>query len=274
MSRSTSVRLAPARSFLERQLPSLGMRYALQVPSGWSDGPVIVAVHGISRNWREVMESFAPHCSRVGAVLLVPRFSRKGYRGYQRLESGRRGVPADLALNGVLEDAAHLLDAELGPLRIFGFSGGAQFVHRYALVHPERVERQALAAAGFYTMPDPTTPYPYGLAAGLGGRGPFDRDGLLLPTKVFVGADDTERDADLRQSEELDRRQGRHRVERAGRFALSLRTLSGVARRPPSCRLEILPGCDHNFGRCVQIGDLARRAVDFLVESSSGERAP
>lgn len=250
------------------RISQIGMRYALHAPEDWHGGPVVVAVHGISRNWLEVLEAFTPHCARAGAALIVPRFSRRGYRGYQRLRTGSRDVAADRALDLVLKDAEIRLGEAVERVHLFGFSGGAQFVHRYTLVNPDKVLRQVLTAAGFYTMPDPQTPFPYGLGA-TKQRPAFDLDGLMVPTKVFVGSDDTERDEDLRQHGDLDRLQGVHRVERATRFTLAVRAASSVQGVPPACSLEVLPFCDHSFRRCVEVGDLARRAVDFLLSGSS-----
>jgi pimeloyl-ACP methyl ester carboxylesterase len=40
-------------------------------------------------------------------------------------------------------------------LYLSGHSGGAQFVQRYALAHPERVAASVLSSAGWYTFPNP-----------------------------------------------------------------------------------------------------------------------
>ena len=58
--------------------------------------------------------------------------------------------------------------AAAGPFYLFGFSGGAQFAHRYVLAHPDRVAAAGIGAAGWYTFPDSATPYPYGLGRGAG----------------------------------------------------------------------------------------------------------
>ena len=50
--------------------------------------PLVVAVHGISLNALEQVESFAAHASARGAVVLAPCFDTPEDRDYQRL--GRR----------------------------------------------------------------------------------------------------------------------------------------------------------------------------------------
>ncbi|MDH3421150.1 MAG: hypothetical protein OEM78_16905, partial [Gammaproteobacteria bacterium] len=187
------------------------------------------------------------------------------YRGFQRLEVGRKGIAADHALLNVLDDAAQTFEiGATAEVLLFGYSGGAQFAHRFSLAHPHRVKRQVLAAAGFYTMPDTASRYPFGLA--LGGRlGSLDVAGLLLPTKVFVGALDTARDPRLRTGRSLDRQQGRNRVERARRFVIATRALAGTCQQPPACFFEISHNCGHSFVECAEKGDLVRKVVDFLV---------
>lgn len=248
-----------------RELDGIGMRYALAVPRGWRPERLVVAVHGVSRNWRDLAASFVGPCLEIGAALVVPRFSRKGYRGYQRLEYGSRKVPADRALDHVLEDVARRLGlTEIERVGMFGFSGGAQFAHRYTLLRPERVRRQVLTAAGFYTFPETDTPYPYGLADDTGGLGPWRLEGYSTPTLVLVGEQDTERDAQLRSNRRLDRLQGRDRVQRARRYVLAVRTAVGSSRGAPECRLELLQNSDHDFLRCVRNADLASRSLRFL----------
>lgn len=47
---------------------------------------------------------------------------------------------------------------------LFGHSAGAQFVHRYVIFNPDAKIKKAVSAnAGWYTMPDFTVKYPYGL---------------------------------------------------------------------------------------------------------------
>ena len=254
---------------VEQRIADIGMRYTSVVPAGWTGGPTVVAVHGISRNQQEHARAFTAACINAGVALVVPRFSNSGYRGYQRLRPGKRGLSSDQALLAVLEDLQQRVEVPaFGDLRIFGFSGGAQFAHRFALKHPGRVGRLALASAGFYTFPNADVRYPYGLAT-RAKFGRLDPRGFLVPTKVFVGDRDTERDDDLRVGALVDRLQGRNRFERARRYVLAIRSLAGNAGLPPQCSLELLAGCDHEFGICVDRGKLVDRVLRFLVPETA-----
>ena len=161
----------------------------------------------------------------------------------------------------------------LGPVLAFGFSGGAQFLHRFTLMHPRRVARQVLVASGYYTMPDLDTQYPYGLGPGRSRDRALESTGFTVPTRVMVGEGDTQRDRELRTGDALDHQQGRHRLERALRFVLATRALAGARRRSSDCSIELLRGCGHSFGECVRAGGLAEKAVSFLTAPGAGESA-
>lgn len=249
----------------EHRLRSVGMRYVLTRPEDWDGHTVLVAVHGISRNWREHVAAFAESTVERRAALIVPRFSRSGYRGYQRLETGSRGIGADEALLAVLRHAGRRLGTDIDQsLRLFGFSGGAQFVHRFSLSHPHRVAGQVLSAAGFYTMPDTRRRYPYGLSRGRR-LSALPSTGFHTPTLVMVGGRDVERDEDLRTNSRLDREQGRTRLERARRYVFAVRAAAAGSGHPANCSLRILEDCGHLFSECVERGRLVTLATSFLL---------
>ncbi len=242
---------------------SLGLRGRLYCPPGNHDR-LLIAVHGVTRGWKELGEALCPHAVQAQVPLLVPEFSRADYSGYQRLAPGASGVPADLALLELIELAAREVGVEgFRSTFLFGFSGGAQFAHRFTLAHPRVVERQVLVAAGFYTMPNTELEYPYGLASGESGRGDFGVEGFFRPTLVAVGRQDTQRDRELRKSKALDTAQGRQRLERARRYVLAVRACNGRAGRVPVCRLLELEGCSHDFAACVGAG-LLEESFSFL----------
>ncbi len=236
--------------------------------------PPLVSIHGVARNHREHARAFAGFAHELGIPLIVPLFEAPRFKGYQRLERATDGLRPDEALLGVLQEC----HASFGwPLscRMFGFSGGAQFAHRFVMLHGRygeptgdddrpHVERLALASAGFYTMPDDTVPFPEGLGSGeLSDRLRIDRL-LNVPTRLFVGERDVERDRDLRVSARLDRLQGRNRFERAQRFVFALRSAAAMRRQPPQCTLEALRSCGHSFRRCVRSGGLDTKVLRFL----------
>jgi len=129
--------------------------YYLYVPRhGGQGAPLFVTVHGVSRDAQEQSTLFAPYAERYGAVMLAPCYSSERYPDYQRLSRIGRGPRSDEALDRMVAEVAQLTGARTDKLYLFGYSGGAQFVHHYTLAHPERVARVVIGAAGWYTLPD------------------------------------------------------------------------------------------------------------------------
>jgi poly(3-hydroxybutyrate) depolymerase len=228
--------------------------------------PVIAIVHGISELPRQHVECFAPLAERRGAVLVAPHFSRPRFRDYQRLGRGDRGARADRALERLVEQVARETHARAGRFFLFGYSGGGQFAHRYAMAHPQRTAAAVVASAGWYTFPDVERRYPRGIRS----RGDlagvdFELDAFLrVPLLVTVGERDVERDASLRQSASLDREQGLNRVERAERWVEAMRAAARQHGLPPAVELRRLGDVGHSFGDNVERGALAKIAFQYF----------
>lgn len=119
--------------------------YFALCPTGVVPGtPALVMVHGISRNAIEHLLRFAPLARQCGVPLIAPLFERAAYGAYQQLVDPETGVRADLALFDILDHAAGLWPIDSARFRIFGFSGGSQFAHRFTFVHPHRVRGRCL----------------------------------------------------------------------------------------------------------------------------------
>jgi pimeloyl-ACP methyl ester carboxylesterase len=103
---------------------------------------------------------FASFAERYGVVLVAPLFPKDRFGDYQRLGRNGRGERADQALNRILTEVGFLTGANIDKLYMFGYSGGGQFVHRYAMAYPQRTARIVVAAAGWYTFPDSAVNYP------------------------------------------------------------------------------------------------------------------
>lgn len=211
----------------------------------------LVAVHGISRGAQEQAEAFAPAAAE-GRVVIAPLFDAARWNGYQRAVARRRADAALLALLAELEGEGVIA---AGPVDLFGYSGGAQFAHRFAMLYPHRLRRLSVCAAGWWTMPDASA-FPYGLGGAQGAllAAGFDRF-LGLDILASVGAEDDRPDAATRSTPALDAAQGPDRVSRARAWVAALR--AEAARRGlsgPSPRLAMLPGCGHDFGACAAAG--------------------
>lgn len=223
--------------------------------------PPLVLVHGRSRDVDSLFSAFLPWADRFGVDMLAPKFTVRRHHGYQRLGTSDRSRSAADVLDDILEDAG------VGRARriwLFGFSGGAQFAHRYAMVRRRRLAALSIAAAGWYTFPDFNVPYPYGLAPGSlpNGLSASLTDFLALPIQVLVGERDVERDSSLRRGRRVDRQQGPNRVTRALAWVEAVRRLVPDRDAP---RLEMLHHVGHSFESCVQRARLVERVTNWFV---------
>ena len=240
--------------------------YFLFVPADAPrDAPLLVAIHGISRNAREQTESFAPFAAKHGFNVVAPHFDEDEYHDYQRLGRRGQGPRADAALDRLIDELKRRGVASRD-LFLFGYSGGGQFVHRYVMAHPERVRAGIVASAGWYTFPDPSVDYPYGIRvdAELRGVRLRPRPSFACPMLTVVGDDDRERDENLRRSHTLDRQQGRNRVERAKRWVRAMRTAAKERELQPRVELAMLEGAGHSFEESMKPGSVSMVA-DYLT---------
>lgn len=225
--------------------------------------PPLVALHGISRDARALWQGFSQGAADQGRALVVPRFSKAEWPRFQQIGRSR----PDLALLDLLQQAG----LAGTPVDLFGFSGGAQLAHRFAMLYPHRVATLHLAAPGWYTLPDQSAVWPLGMAQGPTAQpGRFDptalsrlqlRHYLSLKVRLWVGELDTARDASLRQTADLDALQGRTRIERACRYAEAFDRAARALGVVPDIDLTILPGCGHDFTDCARLGGLAARVL-------------
>ncbi|MBK1717227.1 alpha/beta hydrolase [Thiocystis violacea] len=243
-----------------RQVYYLYVPHRLKPP-----GRLFVTVHGISRNAREHAEGFAPLAERQGVVLVAPRFARRRFGQYQRLAPDARGHRPDRMLERILAEVRGLLDLPESPVYLFGYSGGGQFAHRYAMAHPGRVARAVIGAAGWYTFPDPRVRYPRGWRFGAD-EIPLiaEPDALRVPMAVIVGAEDVDRDPALNPSRRIDRQQGENRCERGRRWIAAMRQAARARGLATPYQFQVLPGVGHDFTQAMASGGMGPAVFAYL----------
>jgi len=230
-----------------------------------ADQDVVVAVHGISRNAAEIAMRFAAHPAFAQTTIIAPLFTLEGFGQYQQLQTRGPGqTRADTALIRLLEHLAEEHGIAADRFALFGFSGGAQMAHRFALFHPRRVTRLCVVSAGWYSLPRADLPYPFGIgnADGTVMIGP---EFLDIPTSVIVGNRDTRVDASVRQDDLIVAHQGKNRLRRARCYARALTDLAEATGAPERPKLMVLHGISHDFTQCVHEGNLIEIAAQALL---------
>ncbi len=243
-----------------------GLCYFLYLPQrDLKNAPIFVSIHGISRNAAEQAFSFAELAERYGVILVAPQFDKARFQGYQRLGWGAKKQRADQALEKIILEVVDLTGASNGPFYMFGFSGGGQFAHRFAMAFPHSVARLALGAPGWYTFPDPTQRFPRGIKSSRHSRlGLRPSRFLHIPTCVLVGENDNLRDDDLNKSPRIDQQQGCDRIERGLRWIQAMVAAARAREIKPTFTFEVLRDSDHSFKNCIKNGELNNRVFSFL----------
>lgn len=250
----------------------LGLGAWVSVPARIDpQAPVLVAVHGIGRAARSQAQAFMQRAAQQGRMVVAPRFEASRWPNYQRL--GRSGQRADVALLSLLESIGFQWRVNTRRIALFGYSGGAQFAHRFALLHPHRVQNLCICASGWYAWPD-EQPLPPVRPAKLGAIGPNSALSeqrmsrfLQLPIEVVVGADDCVRDTNTRSTPLIDAVQGPDRLTRARRWVAALQAAAQARSLPAPARLTVLPGAGHDFQQCLADG----RLLELALPSPDGQ---
>jgi pimeloyl-ACP methyl ester carboxylesterase len=162
-----------------------------------SSAPVVFVMHGKGRNGREYRDSWIELAERNRFLLLTPEFSDEAYPseemyqwGFVKSSDGKlrdRQKWSFMAIEHLFDEVVR--DNGLAAKRyfIYGHSGGGQFVHRLAMLCPEaRFELAIAANPGWYTMPDLTIDYPYGLRGTPAGAAQL-RAALARPLVILLG---------------------------------------------------------------------------------------
>lgn len=239
-----------------------GVAYLVHVPAQHSRPgitPLLVVVHDTTRNAQDCRDAFAEFAERHGCIVLAPLFPAGATRpadpdNYKFIISGP--VRFDQILLDMAAEVAREYGAQADRFLLHGFSGGAQFAHRFLYLHPERLAAASIAAPGRVTPLDFGQPWWGGLAdiPAIFGQ-PADPAALrAVPVQVRVGGSDTGPAAPGSPPGQLDTT-GRDRVERA-RFLHASLTPHGVR-----CRLDIVPGAGHEHA------PLLPRAQRFLASA-------
>lgn len=136
--------------------------YCLYVPRSYderrgSSRPLLVVVHGsgrVAESYRNAMRAFA---DEHDVIVLAPLFpcgvgdplDQSGYK-FLRLDD----IRFDLVLLAMVDEVR--AGYRIGPERflLFGFSGGAQFAHRFFYCHPRRLLALSAGAPGVVTLLD------------------------------------------------------------------------------------------------------------------------
>jgi pimeloyl-ACP methyl ester carboxylesterase len=265
----------PRGRLLLRSLPDdPEFRFHLYVPvRGARDAALFVTVHGISLDARQHAKRFAPLAEEYGIALLAPHFAETRFPDYQRLGRAGHGERSDRMLDRAVAAVAAATGARGERVHLFGYSGGGQFVHRYAMAHPERVAGYVVGAAGWYTFPDAAARYPRGIRPNpeLPDVVLDPRRFLAVPGAVVVGERDIHPGTALRKTERVARQQGATRFERGRNWVAAMNIEAEARGLPPHFAFQELARSPHSFSKSMRRGAMGAWVFQRLFGPAAGD---
>jgi dienelactone hydrolase len=249
--------------------------YCLYVPPVVREGePVelLVAVHGTSRtSFLEFRDGFAEfgrwnRCAVLCPIFPIGVLGDAERSGYKYMIEG--DIRYDELLLAMVAEVAQKYGQNWDRFALFGFSGGGQFTHRFAILHPEKLWAASIGAPGSVTRLDPKKDWWVGV------RDVTQRFGIELnlqslaevPTQMVVGG------ADLETWEITHRPGGRYWMDGANDAGSTrpdrLRALkASFESAGVKVRFDLVPGVSHDR---MKVLDLVK---DFLAGILATKRA-
>lgn len=216
----------------------------------------IFVFHGADRGWETLMDAWGEAARENRFMVFIPHFTKGKFPLAYYQEAGVMGKDGSglmprATITPVLIDSIfafvrrHVAVCP-GSYSIYGHSAGGQFVQRFLLFNDSPwLDRAVIGSPGWYTFPDRTAFYPYGIgnvpyATDEGLRRMFARD-----VTVQLAEADTVREWYLRKTPEADA-QGRNRLERGMAFYDRCRNLCLRNGWDFRWRLMVVPHLGHH----------------------------
>ena len=229
---------------------------------------LLFLMHGGSRAAEKYINDWISLSKDRNVVLVAPEFSKKYYPEYAFLmmskENGKSLNDESLYINNSLGLLFDFFKAKLklstSNYRLYGHSGGSQFVHRYLLLSNDtRIEKAAMANAGFYTFLDDKITYPFGTK-----KMKISDERIKwfyrLKGGVFLGSADNDSNHESLPRMRKARKQGKNRLERGKNFFEDLVKYGVDNNLPFRWRFQIVSNVGHS-----NIG-MSMAASEFLLE--------
>lgn len=227
------------------------------------DTKVLFIIHGGSRDAERHLSYWMDHAKDKNVILIAPHFTKENFPYYQTLGmatfSGK-----------IINDKSQWLDNSIKNFFIFfknkyslkndkylmfGFSGGAQFIHRYLMYGNDKaIEKAAIGSAGWYTFIS-NEQFPYGIK-----NMPIEAgriEWLLSQEILFLlgSKDNNPNDSSLNKSRGA-KKQGKHRLERGDAYFKNLITIGDRFNVPFRWRYKLVEGLDHSTKHMSQAAAL------------------
>ncbi len=118
----------------------------------------LVLLGGFNADGRRFMKApYTRFASEHGYIIVAPSFKSSHQNFRDRVSYQFPQAWSGRALHAILDRLAASEPIDRDHIMVFGFSAGAQFAHRFALLYPSSCVASASHAAGGYTAPETFT---------------------------------------------------------------------------------------------------------------------
>lgn len=225
-------------------------------PASYRDGPLLVVMHGLSRNADGYRDNAMKLADKLHALVIAPYFSEERFptETYQRggiMSDGKVQPKEKWTFQYVSDLIALVRKSEARsdmPCYLIGHSAGGQILDRMAAFLPGDALRIIAANPGSLLFPTREQKYPFGfggLPAELGGDEQI-KAYLAAPLTLYLGtADVLEKDLDMSAAA---MQQGKTRIERGHACFAMAQNLAKERGWPFHWRLVEAPDVGHSAG--------------------------
>jgi len=224
--------------------------------------PILFVFHGSDRNGNSTRTALIDEANALNFIVIAPQYSDQYYPGGDVFNLGYIFIDGDnpsvstlnnediwsfSSIEPLFDLVKQRIGSDVSSYDMFGFSAGAQFVHRYLIFKPQaRINKSVAASSGWYTMLDNTITFPYGTEAS-----PAENEShnALLAKEVFIligEADKDENSAGLRHNSIVDE-QGLNRYDRAQYFYSNAQSLAVSESTSFNWQYQSVPNVAHDY---------------------------
>ena len=231
---------------------------------------VLFIIHGNSRDVKKYLNLWLEDAKDKNVILVAPHFTKENYPNFGTLQIAKSsGKILNDQSNNLTNSISSFFtyfkskyNLESSTYRIFGFSAGSQFVHRYLMYGKDtRTEKAVLGSAGWYTFLNEEK-YPYGTK-----NMPIEKERYewFLSRRVLfiLGNKDNDPNHPTLNLSKGAKKQGNNRFERGQNYFDNLLNFSQKNKIPFRWRYKVVPSLDHNTEM------LSKNAIPFLLEDLS-----
>ena len=203
-----------------------------------TNAPILFVFPGMNRNADDYLETWITLADQYQIMVFSFEFSTSYYPnstsyqlGYIRdLNSNftNEDVWTFSLIEPVFEKIKTNLNYNGNTYNMFGHSAGAQFVHRFLQFKPlSRINKAVSANAGWYTLPDTTIDFPYGLKGTTINSNDLENS-FLKNLEVHLGQNDSDPNDPSLNTTDGANLQGSHRLSRGQYFILNSDSISQI----------------------------------------------